>query len=89
MKRFARTHDLPFPYLHDEIQSVARAYGAACTPDFFGYDAGLKLRYRGRLDEGRTSAPPKGATRDLVEAMRAIADTGSGPATQISSIAFG
>ena len=41
---------LPFPYLHDESQAVARAYGAVCTPDFFGFDAGLKLRYRGRLN---------------------------------------
>src|SRR5512134_2601979 len=39
MQAFARDHALPFPYLHDEDQSVARAYGAACTPDFFGYDA--------------------------------------------------
>jgi hypothetical protein len=55
MKRFAAAHDFPFPYLHDEDQSVARAYGAVCTPDFFGYDAEQKLRYRGRLDEGRTT----------------------------------
>jgi hypothetical protein len=45
-------HDFPFPYLHDEDQSVARAYDAVCTPDFFGYDAQQRLRYRGRLDEG-------------------------------------
>ncbi len=86
MKRFAERHDFPFPYLHDESQAVARAYGAACTPDFFGYDAGRKLKYRGRLDEGRTSAPPKGARRELVEAMRTIAATGTGPAEQRASI---
>jgi peroxiredoxin len=39
MKAFAAAHGFPFPYLHDEDQSVARAYGAVCTPDFFGYDA--------------------------------------------------
>ena len=39
MKRFAEAHKFPFPYLHDEDQSVARAYGAVCTPDFFGFDA--------------------------------------------------
>src|ERR1700730_14868830 len=39
MKRFAKTHEFPFPYLHDETQSAARAYGAVSTPDFFGYDA--------------------------------------------------
>jgi peroxiredoxin len=86
MKRFAKTRALPFPYLHDETQSVARAYGAVCTPDFFGYDKDLKLKYRGRLDEGRTSPPPKGARRELVEAMRMIAATGEAPKDQIPSI---
>jgi peroxiredoxin len=86
MKRFATAHDFPFPYLHDETQSLARAYGAVCTPDFFGYDADRKLKYRGRLDEGRTTPPPAGARRELVEAMRHIAKTGQGPAEQIPSI---
>jgi peroxiredoxin len=86
MKRFAETHKFAFPYLHDEDQSVARAYGALCTPDFFGLDAGGKLRYRGRLDEGRTSPPPKGARRELVEAMRAVAETGKAPAQQNASV---
>ena len=49
----------PFPYLHDEDQSVARAYDAVCTPDFFGYDKDLGLQYRGRLDASRMQpAPP-------------------------------
>jgi peroxiredoxin len=86
MKEFAKTHDFPFPYLHDEAQSVARAYGAVCTPDFFGYDRDRKLKYRGRLDVGRTSPPPAGARRELVEAMRAIAATGAAPPDQIPSI---
>ena len=86
MKRFATAHDFPFPYLHDETQSVARVYGAVCTPDFFGYDAERKLKYRGRLDEGRTTPPAAGARRELVEAMRHIAKTGQGPAEQIPSI---
>ena len=73
MRDFARRHDLPFPYLHDETQKIARAYGAVCTPDFFGYDRELKLKYRGRLDEGRAAPPPPDARRELVEAMRAIA----------------
>ncbi|MGC2393871.1 MAG: thioredoxin family protein, partial [Methylovirgula sp.] len=50
MKRFAEKHKLPFPYLHDESQKVARAYDAVCTPDFFGYDKNRQLKYRGRLD---------------------------------------
>ena len=86
MKEFAKTHDFPFPYLHDEAQSVARAYGAVCTPDFFGYDRDRKLKYRGRLDAGRTSPPPVGARRELVEAMRAIAAAGAAPSDQIPSI---
>ena len=86
MERFAKAHHFPFPYLHDETQSVARAYGAVCTPDFFGYDIERKLKYRGRLDEGRTSPPPAGARRELVDAMRAIAKSGTGPAAQIPSV---
>jgi peroxiredoxin len=86
MKRFAETHEFPFPYLHDEMQSAARAYGAVCTPDFFGYDADRKLKYRGRLDEGRTTPPPSGARRELVEAMHTVATTGFAPADQIPSI---
>jgi peroxiredoxin len=85
MRRFAEAHRLGFPYLHDEDQSVARAYGAICTPDFFGYDSALTLRYRGRLDEGRTTPPPPNARRELVEAMRAIAE-GKTPGEQIPSV---
>jgi peroxiredoxin len=85
MRAFAKAHAFPFPYLHDETQKIARAYGAVCTPDFFGYDKALRLKYRGRLDEGRTTPPPPGAPRELVEAMRAIA-SGQEPATQTPSI---
>jgi peroxiredoxin len=85
MQRFAKAHGFPFPYLHDEDQSVARAYGAVCTPDFFGYDKQRELRYRGRLDEGRTAPIPATARRELVEAMRAIA-AGTTPTDQVSSV---
>jgi peroxiredoxin len=85
MRCFAEAHGLPFPYLHDEDQAVARAYDALCTPDFFGYDAQRRLRYRGRLDEGRTTPPPPNARRDLVEAMRAIAQ-GEEPGVQMPSV---
>jgi hypothetical protein len=85
MKRFAREHDFPFPYLHDESQEVARACGAVCTPDFFGFDKDRKLRYRGRLDEGRTTPPPAGARRELLEAMLSIARTGQAPEKQYVS----
>lgn len=86
MKMFAAVHNFPFPYLYDETQDTARAYGAVCTPDFFGYNADLKLQYRGRLDEGRTSPPEPGAKRDLFEAMKQIIETGEGPEEQIPSI---
>jgi peroxiredoxin len=86
MVAFAQQHGFTFPYLYDESQDVARAFGAVCTPDFFGYDRALKLEYRGRLDaSGRQPAPPD-ARRELVEAMLMIADTGRGPAQQTPSI---
>jgi peroxiredoxin len=56
MKSFAAAHRLPFPYLHDETQVVARAYDAVCTPDFFGFNAHLELavpRPPRRLAQGR------------------------------------
>lgn len=85
MKRVAREYGYPFPYVYDETQTVAKAYGAACTPDFFGYDQDLKLKYRGRLDASRRELAPN-ARRDLFEAMKQIAQTGSGPKEQIASI---
>lgn len=85
MKEFARLHGFSFPYLHDESQQVARAYGAVCTPDFFGFDAARKLKYRGRLDEGGRATPAPGAKRELVEAMRLIA-AGRDPGEQTPSI---
>ena len=61
MKRVAREKGFPFPYVLDESQDVARAYDALCTPDFFGFDASLELRYHGRLEElvqAMTGSPP-------------------------------
>jgi hypothetical protein len=57
-----------------------------CTPDPFGFDDKLQLQYRGRLDEGRTEPPRKGAPRELLEAMTAIATTGTGPAKHAPSV---
>ncbi len=86
MKLFVQQHRLFFPYLHDEDQALARAYGAACTPDLFGFNADLKLQYRGRLDAAGPRDDPSGVRRDLVEAMRQIATTGKGPDKQVASI---
>ncbi|MFD1880989.1 thioredoxin family protein [Paracoccus pacificus] len=83
MARLARDHGFTFPYLYDETQSVARAYGAVCTPDFFGYNAAGRLCYRGRLDAGGRQPPAPGAPRELYQAMRDIALTGQPPARQM------
>ncbi len=86
MKLVARDWHLPFPYLFDASQEVAQAYGAVCTPDFFGFNAAGQLQYRGRLDASRKEAAPPDAPRELFEAMQCIAATGSGPQTQHPSI---
>ena len=86
MKKIARKFNYPFPYLFDETQEIAKAYGAVCTPDFFGYNANLELQYRGRLDASRTGPAPANAHRDLFEAMKQVATTGHGPENQIVSM---
>jgi peroxiredoxin len=85
MKAFAREHGFKFPYLVDPTQEVARAYGAVCTPDFFGFNKDLELQYRGRLDESRTTLVPD-ARRELYEAMKQVAETGRGPERQTPSM---
>jgi peroxiredoxin len=86
MKAFAARHGFPFPYLYDESQQVARAYGAVCTPDFFGFDRDLRLQYRGRLDASGRQPAAADARRELYEAMKQIAGTGHGPQQQTPSI---
>ena len=86
MIKEAKEMSFPFPYVIDESQEIARAYGAVCTPDFFGFNADLKLQYRGRLDESRKETAPEGARRELFEAMKQVAQTGNGPKDQIASI---
>ena len=86
MKRVAEDFDFPFPYLLDETQDVARAYGAVCTPDFFGYNNNLELQYRGRLDAAGARPDANNEPRELFEAMKLIAETGRGPTNQVPSI---
>ncbi len=86
MKRWAEEKNFPFPYLWDETQEVAKAYGAVCTPDFFGYNADLELQYRGRLDSSGRHPAPADVRRELFEAMKMIAETGRGPKEQIPSM---
>ena len=85
MKMFAKEHGFTFPYLVDEGQHVGRAYGAVCTPDFFGFNRQGELQYRGRLDDAGMGNP-ENRTKELVSAMKAIADTGQGPRTQTPSM---
>ena len=85
MKLFASRHGFGFPYLLDDTQDVGHAYGAMCTPDFFGFNSKLELAYRGRLDaSGRSSDPA--AARELYDAMVEVARTGRGPAVQKPSV---
>ena len=86
MTIFAKQHGFAFPYLHDESQAVAQAFGAVCTPDWFGFNKGLELQYRGRLDEGKLDRPRDGAPRELLDAMLQIAATGKGPVEQVASM---
>ncbi len=85
MKTIARDMDFPFPYLLDASQYVAKAYGAVCTPDFFGFNNKGELQYRGRFDESRKETAQQ-STRDLFHAMKLITETGYGPREQIASI---
>ncbi len=86
MTRFAQAHGLVAPYLVDVDQSVGKAYGAVCTPDFFGFDAKGGLQYRGRLDDVGMRGDPSARVPELVNAMTQVARTGTGPATQAPSM---
>ncbi len=81
MKELAEFREFPFPYLHDDNQDTARAFGAACTPDFFVFDAGRRLAYRGRFDDARpgndravTGAELRAAVDTLLRGERPDAD---------------
>src|SRR3974377_1062632 len=71
MKTFAARHGLVFPYVIDTTQEIARAYGAQCTPDFFGFNAQDELQYRGRLDASRTTLVAN-ARRGLFAGMEQV-----------------
>ena len=86
MQRVAADMVYPFPYLVDQTQSVARAYGAVCTPDFFGYNAKLELQYRGMLDESGKNSDMNDVRRDLFLALKQVAQTGAGPKEQNPSM---
>ena len=72
MQKTAQKVGYTFPYLYDEDQSVAKAYDAACTPDFFLFDANLELVYRGQLDDSRPGNEKPITGKDLRNAMDAV-----------------
>jgi len=86
MRKVAAELNFPMPYVLDDSQTIAKAYGAVCTPDFFGFNRNMELQYRGRLDESRKEAAPEGVRRDLYEAMKQVAQTQRGPQEQIPSM---
>ena len=85
MKKFAKHYGFTFPYLVDEDQTVGKAYNAVCTPDFFGFNKQGELQYRGRIDSA-TMGRSSNRTKELVNAMKQIADTGKGPQHQYPSM---
>ena len=86
MIEFSNSNNFNFPYLHDETQEIARKFDAVCTPDFFGYNKNLELQYRGRIRELKDLKPIRDGDSELYLAMKMIAETGSGPKDQISSM---
>lgn len=86
MQAVAQQYNFPFPYLMDYTQSIAKAYGAICTPDFFGYNSNLELQYRGRLDASTQVSAAPDVPRELFSAMCEVAETGQGPAHQVPGI---
>jgi hypothetical protein len=82
----AEERGYPFPYLYDEMQEVAQAYKAACTPDFFLYDARRRLVYRGQLDDSRPSNGIPVTGRDLRGAIDAVLAGKPVPEKQVPSI---
>ena len=86
MKAEAARRGFTFPYLYDASQAVAQAYDAICTPDFFGFNAGGALQYRGRIDASGRQPAAADVRRELYEGMRMVAETGEGPRDQVASM---
>ena len=86
MAVFAKENKFTFPYLIDDTQSTAKAYGAVCTPDIFGFNANGILCYRGRVDSAGQNKPGAEVKRELLRAMREIAQTGQCPPEQKPSM---
>ena len=86
MVLFAKKYNFDFPYLIDEDQSIAKKYGAVCTPDFFGYNKNIELQYRGRIREFNNLKPTTNSRNELLTSMITIAETRTGPVIQKPSM---
>jgi hypothetical protein len=86
MTKLARAKGFTFPYLFDESQTVARAYDAACTPDFFLFDGERRLVYRGQFDGSRPSGSQPVTGADMRAAVDAVLAGKAAPAKQIPSV---
>jgi len=86
MKIIAKTEQYPFPYLYDETQVVAKAYDAACTPDFYLFDGDLKLVYRGQLDDSRPGNNIPVTGKDLRYALNCLIENKTNTNNQKPSI---
>ena len=86
MKMFSLNNKFSFPYLYDKDQSVANAYQAVCTPDFFGFNKNNKLFYRGRLDNLKFQENNKNREPSLINAFKQMLKNNSIVENQISSI---
>lgn len=85
LKKRAEIKNYPFPYLHDESQSVAKNFGAVCTPDFFVYNRKGELSYRGRLDDSWKD-PEKVTRRELLQAVESLLVSDDFPKNQTPSM---
>ncbi len=72
MAEFAAHYGFNFPYLYDQSQTVAKEYGAACTPDFYVFNADHRLKYRGQLDGARPGSPVEVTGSELSAAINAV-----------------
>lgn len=86
MREVAQSLHFPFPYLYDETQTIAKAYQAACTPDFYVFDQNLQCIYRGRFDDSRPGKDIPVTGKDLTDALDAFLNNTPAPEEQHPSI---
>ena len=85
MKEFSLKYDFKFHYLYYSTQQVAKDYRAVCTPDIFGFNKNLQLKYRGRIDSKVIEEDNNDIKREMYEAMKLIKETNEGPLNQFNS----